>query len=110
MVTLTHARQCRHRPINLPEIGNFGGAAELLRGEPTDWRKDRRHRVVDPNVDRSQSAFDTSGSCLDRVGIGNVAHNRQGLDTLSANLLGSRLEPSFVASEERDVHALAGKL
>src|SRR5215472_17028663 len=76
MVTLTHARQCCHRPVDLAEIGDFSGATKLLRSDPIDWRKYRRHRIVDPNIDRSQLGFDAGGGGLERVGIGDIRNDR----------------------------------
>ena len=75
LVAWPHPFQRRHRAPDAAEIGHFGGAAIFLRRDLGDRREDRRHRIVDPDVDRAELPLDGSGGAVDRTGIGDIGRH-----------------------------------
>ena len=53
-VARSHTPERRHRPPDRAEVRDLGRAAELVGLDLRDRREDRRHRVVDPDVDRPE--------------------------------------------------------
>ena len=58
-----HAAQRRHRAMHLAEIGNLRAAREFFRGQRGHGREDRRHRIVDPDIDRPERRSIVSAAC-----------------------------------------------
>ena len=72
-----HARERRLGAPHRPEIGDAGGALELVRIDVVEEREHRRHRVVDPHVDRPEALFDRARGRVDRVGVRDVGLIRE---------------------------------
>jgi hypothetical protein len=54
--------------------------AEFVGRDLADRREDRRHRVVDPDVDGPEIALDALGRALHPLGVRHVRGNRQAPD------------------------------
>ena len=71
-ITRQHPFQGGERPINATQIGHFSHAPKFLGRHFLDRRKDRSHRIVDPNVDLAQIGFDLCGRRFHTISVPNV--------------------------------------
>jgi hypothetical protein len=71
----------------------FSAPAILCGRNALERSEDCRHRVVDPEIDGPEVAFDPFRRLLDRFRVGDVGHDPQRPGTLAAQLLGRGLEP-----------------
>ena len=60
-----HPTDGGHRAPNRAEIGHLGRTPVLVRLDFVQRREDRRHRIVDPDVDRPELGLGTVGSRVD---------------------------------------------
>ena len=64
-----HSFERGERAVNKPEIRDLRDTFEFLRRHFLDRRKDGAHRVVDPDVDRSELRFHRGSRGFDRFSI-----------------------------------------
>src|SRR4030095_15620758 len=60
-----HPFQRSERPINTTKISYLCYTPKFLGRHLLDWRKDRRHRVIDPNVNLAQIRSSLCGRALE---------------------------------------------
>ncbi len=104
-----HAAQRGHGSIDRAEIRDFGGTLELRRRDVRDSRKDRRHRIVYPHVDRPELVFDASCRCLDLVGVGHVRRHGQAFSAQLIDFAGGDMKTFGIARDEADMRSFARK-
>ena len=71
-ITRQHPFQRSKRPIDTAQISHFSHAPKFLGRHLLDRRKNRRHRVVDPDIDLAQIGFDLCSCRFDAIGIPNI--------------------------------------
>jgi hypothetical protein len=108
-VALRHPFQGRARAPDHAVVGHVGRASVLVRLDVEELGVDRRHRVVDPDVDRPELALGRLRRCLDLVGLGDVCREDQRLAAAFLDLPGRRVESGLAAGEERDPRAVPGE-
>jgi hypothetical protein len=96
--------------VDLPEIGHCRPAAEFLGIDAVERREDRRHRVVDPNIDRAQFLLDPVRRHLDRLGFGHIGDNRKSADVVTAYFCSRCFKPRGIARQDSDLAALSSEL
>ena len=67
-----------------------------------EGREDRRHRAVDPDVDRPELALDRLGRGLDRVRVGHVGREGERPAARRLDLARRRLEPVAPPRQQAD--------
>jgi hypothetical protein len=72
-------------------------------------RIDRRHRIVDPDVDRAELALHHLRRGFDLFGVGNVGGEDERLSAALDDLGRYALQACLTAGEERDLRAVVGK-
>ena len=104
-VARAHAPQRGHRAPDEAEIGDLGGAAELVGRDLPHRREDRGHRVVDPDVDRPELRLGPLGRGLDLHRVGHVRGDRDRAPTGRDDLAARALEAVLAASQQRNLVA-----
>jgi hypothetical protein len=61
--------------VDVTKVGYFGDTFEFGRRHFHGRRKDRHHRVIDPDVDRPEPFFDSGGSPFDLIGVRHIGGN-----------------------------------
>ena len=97
LVSTPHVAQGRERAVNLSEIGDLRNPPHFRGSQTGSRREDRRHRVVDPNVDSSPVGHHLRRRRFDGFGIGYVGRDRQRLP--------ARDSPPRLRSPDADVRA-----
>ena len=108
-VPLRHPPQRGLRPPDHAVVGDVGGAPILVRLDVEELRIDRRHRIVDPDVDGAELALRRLRRRLDLLGVGDVGWKDEGLAAAFFDLSGRGFEPGMPAGEERDLRAVLGE-
>ena len=112
-VARQHAPQRGHGPIHLAEVRHLGHATELLGRDLLERREDRRHGVVDPDIDRAELFLDPVRGGLDLVGVGHVRGQHQGLAPGRFDILAGSLQavlPGAAACDQPDVRTVLCEL
>ena len=91
-VALGHPLQRGARPPDHAVVRDVGRAPVLVRLDVEELRVDRRHRVVDPDVDRPELALRRLRGRLDLVGVGDVGREDERLAAAFLDLGGDALE------------------
>src|SRR5262249_30692809 len=81
----------------------------LLGRDLGKWRKDRRHRVVYPDVDRSKAILDLVGGMSHPLRVGNVQRERHGLAAQSSGLSHCMLQAIRIARDEPEASSMPGE-
>ena len=105
-VALGHAPERRAGPPDHAVVRDVGRAPVLVRLDVEELPVDRRHRVVDPDVDRPELVLRRLRSGLDLVGVGNVGRNNEGFAAPLLDLPRRGLEPGVPAGDERDLRTV----
>ncbi len=100
-VTRAHPAQRRHGAVCGAEVGDVGGALQLVGPQVVHRCKHRRHRRVDPDVDRPERCLDALGGGLDPGSVGDVDRDDHRRATCGADLLGGVGERQLVSCEQR---------
>ncbi len=99
-------RERRHRPVHEAEVVDGGHPFELFGLEVRERREDRRHRVVDPDVDRPELELDAVGGGFERcsqpaTSVGIASDDATG----GLDVVRRRVEAVAPAREQRDAVA-----
>jgi hypothetical protein len=97
-----HAPKRRQRTVDGAEVGDLRDAAELSRIDLVDRGEDRRHRVVNPDVDGSELGFHPLGGCLAGIGVRDVSRDDQRLPTGCLDVFGCASQSRLAAGDEAD--------
>ena len=92
------------------EIGDPGGALVLVRLDVVEEREHGGHRVVDPDVDRTQALLDRRRGGLHLVELGHVGRVGVGRAAELGDLLGGGVQPGAAARDQAHRGAVAGEL
>src|SRR5438874_4702039 len=105
-----HALQNRESTIHNAEIGDFGDPFVLLWFHLLDWRENRSHSIVHPDVDRSQFLLDRIGCLFDSRRIRHVGWDDEGRSAQVLNLAFCRLQSVKAPREQADLGSMSRKL
>ena len=109
-VTRAHVLERRQRPVHLPEVSDLGHAAELVRPNRVNRRKDRRHRVVDPDVNGPEFRFDALRRGLHCGRIGHVGRDCNRIHPELPSLSRGAFQTVFSPCQQRDITPLSREL
>jgi hypothetical protein len=93
--------------MDLAQVGDRRAALELLGRQLVHRGEDRRHRDVDPDIDRAELLLHPVGGGIDGLRVGDVRGDRQGADAEAAEFRGRVLQAVRVARQQRDIAAVA---
>src|SRR5207253_9050504 len=102
--------QSRKRSVDDPEISNLGDPFELFRFHLLDGRKNRGHRIVHPDVDRSDLLLDHGGCLFNGCGICNIRWKDERRSAEILNLTFCRLQSLDTARKQADFRPMPSKL
>src|SRR5437867_12079150 len=105
-----HALQSRESAIHNTEIGDFGDPFVLLWFHLLDWRENRSHSIVHPDIDRSQFLFDQSCCLFDSCRIRNVGWDDESGPAQVLNLAFCGLQSLEAARQQADLGSMSCKL
>ena len=108
-ITGQHAFQRRERAVHVSEIRDLGDTPEFFARHLFHGREDRRHGVVDPDVDRSERALDVVGRAFDGRSIGDVQWEHQRPATARFDVLTRGLQAVASARDQSDCRATLGE-
>ncbi len=109
MIARKHALERGECAVNITEVGHFGNALEFLRGHLLDRRKNRSHRHVHPDVDRSESFLHLRGSGFDCIGIGHIGRQDERATAAGLDFATRACEAGAPARDQSDLRAFFGK-
>ena len=101
--------QRRHSAVDLTEIGDFGHAPKFVGSNLMHRREDRRHGIVDPNIDRTKLVLDARRRGIDRFRVGDIDRNPERVDAESLCFCGCISKPLFSASQKGDAGSVFGE-
>ena len=90
-------------------VRDLGRAPVLVRLDVEELGVDRRHRVVDPDVDRPELALRRLRCRLDLVGVGDVGGEDESLAAAFLDLGGDAVQARLAAGQKRDPRAVVGE-
>ena len=105
-VARQHAFECRQRPVDDAEIGHLRHPFDFVRLQLLDRGEDRHHRVVDPDIDRTELTLHPVRRRLDLLGTGHIGRQHQRASPLRFHLASCALETVDTACEQADVSPL----
>lgn len=79
---------------------------DLVRRQIFDRTEDGGHRVIDPDVDRSESLFDLLPGAIDGIGISHVEGQHQSFAAKILHLILRTVLPVNIARDQADPRAL----
>ncbi len=86
--------------MHCAEVGDLGRSPELVGLDVEEPCEDRRHRVVDPDIDRSELRLDLLGRRVDLREVRNVRGHDARRAAESLDLPGDRREGRLAAREQ----------
>jgi hypothetical protein len=87
-----HAFKRCQGSIDVTEVSHVGDAVVLGRCHFAGGRKDRDHRIVDPDIDRPECVFDRGCGSLNLLGVRDIGGNHQRLTAKGLDILASCIE------------------
>ena len=91
--------------VHATEISYFGNSTIFFGCHLFDRRKDRRHGVVDPNIDSAQLPLNLRGCRFDLLGVGDINHYDERPASERFHFLPRRLESVAAPRKKCDVSA-----
>jgi hypothetical protein len=72
--------------MDTAKVSDFSDAADFISLELMDRREDRRHRIIDPDIQRPERSFHLFDGGVDGGRIGNIKGKDQSVPTESFHL------------------------
>ena len=93
-VARSHSAKSGHGPPHRSKVGHLCGASKLDRRDIRNRGEDCGHRIIDPNIDRTELSFDLVGGALDRFRIGDIGRQCERRSASGLDVFNRRNQPS----------------
>src|SRR5579871_3397707 len=105
-----HAFQSGESPVNNSQVRDLRDPFVFFGLHFLHWRKHGSHRVVYPDIDRSEFFFDGGGGVLNGPGVGNIQGKHHCTAACGFDLTLRSLEPIDATSDETDFGTMSSEL
>ena len=108
-VARPHSFQGGQSAMDGAQVGHLRHSTILLGVHLPDGRKDRDHRVVDPDINRAELGLDRRSGGLHLAGIGDVRWNHEGPPSPGLDVPACAFQPCDASSKQADVRPRSAK-